>query len=190
MKQNDLCRLLEEVTGKPIRTPNDFEYLAACIRQRTKQPVSVSTLKRLFGYVPYTAAPRRSTLDILCQYVGYKDFASFEKSESGGGVIESNPLMAKCIRSAELKINQKITVLWNPDRKCTFQYLGNLQFKVTESINSKLCVGDTFACSLFVEGEPLYLENLSMKGLPGLTYVCGSQDGIRIMEEECPSRFP
>lgn len=183
MKQNDLCRLMENAAGRTMRTPQDFDYLAACIMQRTKQPVSISTLKRLYGYVQSSAEPRRSTLDILSQFVGYKDYASFEKSDAVSGIVESNPLMAKSIHASALAIGKEVTVAWDPDRQCTFLHLGNKQFQVKESRNSKLSVGDTFTCSLFVDGEPLYLENLCMNGSSGLTYVCGKQNGIRIIGE-------
>lgn len=39
--------------------------------------ISLSTLKRLWGYVPYTSRPRLTTLNILSRYVGYRDFSAF-----------------------------------------------------------------------------------------------------------------
>ena len=46
-------------------------------------------------------------------------------------------------------------------------------------MNSKLSVGDTFECVLFIEGEPLYLNNLVHEGNPPIAYQIGSKSGVR-----------
>ena len=42
---------MEPRMGQPIRTPKDFEYLAACIVDRLHQSLSPSTLKRVWNYI-------------------------------------------------------------------------------------------------------------------------------------------
>lgn len=180
MKTNNhienLHNLMEKVFGGVLLTPNDYETLSQSIMQKTGNRISVSTLKRCFGYVE-GGKTRKSTLDILCQYVGYKDWDSFVNTETIK-TIESNPLMAKSIRASDIKKDECITVMWEPNRKCVFRCLGNEHFVVEESLNSKLSVGDTFECGFFINEEPLYLENLTMNGKSGLTYVCGRINGI------------
>ena len=48
-----------------------------------------------------------------------------------------------------------------------------------EAENTKLSVGDTFMCDIFIDGEPLYLSNLVHEGRPPMVYVAGKKDGIR-----------
>ena len=71
------------------------------------------------------------------------------------------------------------TSTWAPDRQCHVRYLGNQQFRVEASQNTRLHAGDYFQCSLIVEGEPLYLSNLLQPGRLATNYVCGKQGGIR-----------
>ena len=52
-------------------------------------------------------------------------------------------------------------------------------FVVEEAQNSKLIAGDTFHCSCVIEGEPLYLTNLTHPGIEGCDYVCGKLGGVK-----------
>lgn len=69
-----------------------------------------------------------------------------------------------------------------PNRHCMFRYLGNRTFIVEESSNSKLKTGDTFACSLFVLGDPLYIDNLIQNGRPPIAFVVGNKSGLTLLE--------
>lgn len=55
----------------------------------------------------------------------------------------------------DLKVGQVVRVTYLPDRILTFAYLGNEQFEVSESVNSKLREGDVLTISSFVERYPL-----------------------------------
>jgi len=52
---------------------------------------------------------------------------------------------------------------------------------VMEAEKTKLSVGDTFKCDIFIEGEPLYLNNLVHEGRPPMVYVAGKKGGIRFL---------
>ncbi len=72
--------MVEKTVGLPLRTPGDFEMLIGDIHQRTGSLLSLSTVKRFWGYVDkgregYRA--RQTTLDILSQFVGFHDWAAF-----------------------------------------------------------------------------------------------------------------
>lgn len=180
-----LCQKIEGVAKREMKTPQDFGFLAERVFECTRQNVSVSTLKRLYGYVNTEGNLRRSTLDILSKYVGYRDWACFchrDKEEN----IESNPLVAENLSADELCEGDSLCVSWLPDRKCVFRCTDYGRFVVAESQNSKLSVGDTFSCHLFIKGEPLYLDNLTMQGSAPVQYVCGRENGIDFVfiEEE------
>jgi hypothetical protein len=57
--------------------------------------------------------------------------------------------------------------------------LGDGVFTIVEAANTKLSVGDTFRCDLFIEGEPLYMSQLVHEGRPPMVYVVGKVNGIR-----------
>ena len=47
-----------------------------------------------------------------------------------------------------------------------------------ESENSKLKPGDTFHCSCFIVGEPLYLDDFVRDGNPPTLFVVGNKGGL------------
>jgi hypothetical protein len=79
----------------------------------------------------------------------------------------------------ELHYGEHLRLTWQPDRECDVEYLGNLTFRVVASKNTRLREDDTFECSLIVEGEPLYIDNLKQGEMPAVAYVCGKKTGVR-----------
>ena len=65
-----------------MQTPKDFEFLSACIFQRLNETVSVSTLKRLWGYTAQYATTRTATLNLLAHFVGYDSYEAFVNTSS------------------------------------------------------------------------------------------------------------
>lgn len=170
---------MQQVCGRAVRTPQDFDFLAASIFRRIHESVSASTLKRIFGYVKTDGNPRRAVLDILSRYVGYSDWDAFCQRSDADALIESNPILGEAVSADALCKGDLIAVSWKPDRECTFRCTGHHRFVVERSRGSKLSVGDTFAAHQFISGEPLYLENLSLQGSIPVSYVCGRESGIR-----------
>lgn len=70
----ELKRLIQEKYGKKLNTTTDFEEFSFHLDNKESLSVSSSTLKRLFGYVADSHKPRTQTLDMLAQYLGYRDF--------------------------------------------------------------------------------------------------------------------
>ena len=94
-----LREAIETTVGKRIQTPKDFDFLSQLIEERCGEHMSVSTLKRVWGYVASNSMPRRSTLNILAQLIGKKDWDDFCASENNSG--------ADCTQKAKPKTNQK-----------------------------------------------------------------------------------
>ena len=79
-KEEAIGRLLgqvEEKVGRKMKTPRDFDFLAEQIFETMHKSISVSTLKRVWGYVPANGITRESTLDLLAQFAGYASFSQF-----------------------------------------------------------------------------------------------------------------
>ena len=90
-----LRRKVEETFGQEIKTPKDFENLSLAVSDSTKNYISATTLKRMWGYLTEPVTPRKTTLDVLAQYVGYKDWDSFTQEETDTPSYASAPPVRK-----------------------------------------------------------------------------------------------
>jgi hypothetical protein len=59
-------------------TSYDFEQLSEAILEATGVTLSVTTLKRIWGKLPYNNIPATTTLNTLAQFSGYKDWREFK----------------------------------------------------------------------------------------------------------------
>ena len=90
----------------------------------------------------------------------------------------SDFVVGQHVSSSNLRQFDVLRVSWAPDRCCHFRHLGSGRFVVERSVNSKLSVGDTFSCLIFVPGQPLYLDHVFHQGQGPMLYVAGKQGGI------------
>ena len=176
-----LKEYVENVAGFNMCTPKDFDNLAQSVFKETGSLLSSTTLKRLWGYIreKRQQTPRNTTLNILSKYIGYTDFATFGKFQLIDGECESDFLTNNCLHAKSLLKGENIRLMWHPDRVVTIRHDGYEVFSVVESVNSKLSAGDTFRCGLIVEGEPLYLSQLIHEAGEPMSYVCGSEGGVK-----------
>ena len=83
MEQNRYIEILKaEVLihfGRTLDAPTDYDLLSVAIEKSTGEVISVSTLKRLFGYKGQSTIPRPSTLSVLARYVGTTGWSDFCK---------------------------------------------------------------------------------------------------------------
>lgn len=177
-KLQQLREMLEQTCQRKMSTPRDFDFLEKKIFHLTHQMVNASTLKRLYGYIGNVHIPRTTTLDILCQAIGYNNWASFLEQDLLQGNIESNIVVSEHLHSRSLHKGQHIRILWNPDRVIVARYDGEEKFTVTETTNSKIKQGCTFQCSLFIQKEPLFLTNVIGLTSTPVDYICGKDNGI------------
>ena len=170
---------IETALKKKLQTPKDFEFLRERIYARLHILVSRTTLMRLWGYVDEDVKPRKATLDILSHFLGYEDWNAYCQNSRLPKEQQSSPVMSRKLSvSSDLSIGEKLRLTWQPGRVCDVEYLGNLSFRVIASENTRLREGNTFECSLIIEGEPLYLDNLKQGKLPAIAYVCGKKTGV------------
>jgi hypothetical protein len=176
----ELIDAVEQRAGMEMHKSQDFDWLAARIETQTHQVVSANTLKRLWGYFENVHVnTRTSVLDLLSQYLGYKSYTMFIQSRQAEKANKSSDsVKTRHLETKDLETGFKLLITWHPDRKMMAEHLGNGHFIIREIENSKLCVGDTFDCHLVIEGEPLFLGNLSHEGMPPLAYQAGKMGGI------------
>ena len=176
-----LCQAIDEMMGRKMQSPKDFDLLNEAIYSRLHEQISPSTQKRLWGYLDNSSEPRRATLDVLARFIGYNDYAAYvDAANSTGGEPASSPVVSRHLNVQKaLNENDVLRLTWAPGRICYLRYLGNLRFRVEQSVNTRLQPGDTFLCGIIVEGEPLYLSDLQQPGRVPTNYVCGKLGGIR-----------
>ncbi|MBQ8493028.1 MAG: hypothetical protein IJ464_01960 [Alistipes sp.] len=95
MEYNDINieQLKSEVLarfGRTLDSPTDYDALSLSITESAGEHISVSTLKRLYGYDKRTTTPRPSTLSALARYAGYAGWSDFVERKSETSIEECN----------------------------------------------------------------------------------------------------
>ena len=171
---------VEERMGRGMLSPKDFEFLHNVIDVDLNEHVSVSTLKRLWGYSKYLSSPSVSTLSTLSRLVGFRDWETYKaQREIDNKTPSAQVLSDKITVDTDLAVGDRIRLTWSPLRVCEVVYRGDNEFEVVASQNTGIKVGNWFSCSLIVSGEPLWLSNLRQYGKAPVAYVCGKQGGVR-----------
>lgn len=174
---NELKRDCERTLGRSAVSPADFNELSLKIERSTGRNLSVSSLKRLWGYVEYPHQPSNETLSILAAYAGYRDWFDFKNADPKAD--SSDFLSADIVKAADLTPGASLRLRWKPDRVCLVQYAGGGVFKVLESENSKLIPGDTFCCNVMAKGEPLICHDVTRQGERiAEVYIAGKTGGL------------
>ena len=182
MIQN-LCKDIETAVGRQLKSPKDFEMLKERIYARQRVLISRTTLMRIWGYIDEPVKPRANTLDILARFIGYHDWKQYQENAGLQKDQQSSPVMTRRLSvNSELRLGDRLRLSWQPGRVCDVEYLDNLSFRVIASKNTRLQAGNTFQCSLIIEGEPLFLDNLqqanSIPTAAPIAYVCGKKTGV------------
>lgn len=173
-----LCQDIERNVNRHIRTPYDFEFLAAEVQTRLHEHISPTTLKRLWGYISGADTTRHSTLCLLAQFLGYADWDAYLAALAARTDVESETFAGEGIRSSELQAGQLIEVTWLPNRRCIFRYEGDNAYTVIEAHNAKLHAGDRFEAAAFIIGKPMYLDRLIHDKESPTSYVAGTKNGL------------
>ena len=181
-----ICRSIELAIGQPVQTSKDFEKLSQQIFSRTGNLLSRNTLRRIWGIMNDGTNPRSSTVLILIHFLGYNSIENFLNATNNGenGPQSGYVMTRKLSVPVDLNIGDRIRLTWLPDRVCDIEYTGSLCFRVIASSQTRLQPGDTFQCSMIIDGEPLYLDQLQHhenggKSSHPMSYVCGLEQGIR-----------
>lgn len=116
-KQEDIKRLIsfvEKVAGKTMQAPRDFMFLYEQLKEFTGETISVSTLKRIWGYTHTNNNFSLHSLDLLSRMVGYNNWESFIKDKAD--IPTSQFFVNKKLRSYSLEEGEKILLTWQPNR--------------------------------------------------------------------------
>lgn len=175
-----LKQIIIQQLERTLESPTDFEYLSEQIQKKTGEYLSPTTLKRVFGYIPYTGQIRPTSLSILARYAGYSGWQDYLDKQH----VESGFIAAKRIVIKELNKGQKLCIAWNPNRECLIEHIGEGRFVVLYAQNSKLQIGDQFTAIQFILGQPLTATEVVSVREPRQqdTYIAGAKTGLTKIE--------
>lgn len=178
-----LRNLIEKTMSRKFETPNDFECLANMMNVRLNASLSISTLKRIWGYIDGYGTIREKTLNVLSRFVGYPDYQTFVDEYCGSQeAVSSKRLFTQSLNTDDLPLHSRVEIRWNPDRICHLRYMGSDKFQVILSKNSKLSEGDTFKCSAFYLNQPLILEEYVHENDAPCRFIVGNNGGLTLVK--------
>lgn len=174
-----LLQFIEIQFGRKPKTPNDFNELLLSIYSATGRSLSLSTMKRLWGYVEYHSLPSEATLTTLSRYLGFKDWESFCKTSHDE---DSDFLRRTSV--PDMLPGATVTLEWEPNKGCTLRHIGSNRFVVTEAHNIKLEPGDELTADIFSTGQPIYFKDIIRGDEIIPLYIGAKKQGLKAIRFE------
>lgn len=174
-----LKREVENKMGFSLKAPTNFDALIARVQNETNETLSMSTIKRLWGYVSQSSSPILSTLSILSRFLGYRDFDDFCAKERIYTCADSDFISQSGGQVKYLHIGDELVLKWKPGHFCEIRYEDTNKFRVINAISCKLQKNDTFSTSFIAVGHPLYATELMRGGECLNDYVAGKTFGLQ-----------
>lgn len=154
---------METQCGRKIRYSSDCEYLALDIESLTGEHIGVNTIKRLLGFIKDEHNPRTTTLDIIARYLGCETWEQLRQLDY---VFSSSSFTGKRkeVVVRQLEPGRRIRIMYFPKRIVDIEYLGDCNFIVLKSENSKLQQGDQLILTHIIEHYPLMVSDVIREG--------------------------
>ena len=159
MKLNSLqLQKLSEKIGEDVTTPAGASVLCLDIKSKMKEDLGLNTVKRLVGVLPSDSEPRKTTLNIIANYLGYPSWDLLQEDTA----IEGSDFGKKdiFIEMSGLDKGAEVEVCWKPDRRILIRHEGNGKYAVVTSENSKLRPGDLLFLSQLAMGFPFIADKV------------------------------
>ena len=177
----ELLLQVEKSYPKSLYTSTDFDEFSYHLKQVLGETVSTATLKRLWGYVNDSHAPRSQTLDVLSRYIGYADFKEFRTWLKTSVTYNSSFFSTKQILSEDFQPEAEVEIGWAPNRYLRLRHRGGGLFEVKEARQSKLLTGDCFEVVSFLMGQPLFLPYVERDGQRLSPFIAGRNGGLTLL---------
>ena len=160
-------------------TPSEFKRLCRMIEQKTGRSISLSSIKRIWGYVRYEGFPSVTTLNNLAQYNEFSDWGSFltnhsiKNSDENSGFIEGSLLTTDNLRPGD-----RLMLDWGYGKSCEIECIAHMRFRINASHNIKLEPGDTFTLHTLCVGHPIYISDIERGASRMSTYIGAKKGGL------------
>ena len=116
-KEKQLTALLiadvERHMGRELKSPNDFQRLIDLLPKDEK--LSISTLKRLWQYVPNEHKTREATLNILSKLLGYEDWLDYCMMHAN---LQESDFLTGINTQRDIASGTVLMLHWEPNREC------------------------------------------------------------------------
>lgn len=186
MKLNKLqLEKLSEKIGEDVTTPYGASLMAQYVKDTTGISLGVNTMKRLVGVIPSVSVPRKTTLNIIANSLGYPtwDLLEVDTNMEGSGFGRKDIF----VEMSELEEGTKVEICWNPKRRILIHHDGNGQYEVIKSEKSKLLPGDLLSLSQLAIGFPFIADKVFRNEKPLGCYRAADGVGITRLHfiDEC-----
>lgn len=144
-------RALSERINQNIHTPAGAEALAIDIESETGIHLGVNTIKRFLGIIESPWPPRKRTLDVIAQYLGYPDY----KTMNNGKVYFSSRYSPRgdiLIDMERFYLGMTIEINWTPNSRIVLFHISKGKFEVKQSKNCLLEKGDILHLTQLARG--------------------------------------
>ncbi len=180
-----IIRITNENLGYTPSTPTGFNDLSRQIQQITGDRLSQSSIKRIWGYIPYKGDFSKTTLDILARFNGMKDWESFKKSLSENIPTddESGFHDNSITDTSKYRQGDRIELSWNDGKECELECVGHMRFRVLRSENIKLRSSDIVTLHTLCIGQPVYISNIIRGDIHFTAYVGAKKGGLLSIRE-------
>ena len=172
--------MLAQKAGYDVSTPHGAERLQKDIETATGERLSVNTVKRLAGVIPYAHEPRLSTLEIIVRYLGYPSLRALKEAAEGNTSGFSLP--GNFIDAAALPLHARLKLAWAPGRQLTLRHCGEGQYEVEEARKSKIQTSDHLRLGYIAEGYPLIVKAVERGGENLGEYTAAPEGGLSKVE--------
>ena len=176
----EIIHKIEHYLGRDLGNPSDKDIvcLSDHIFEITHERLGFNTLKRLLGTIKDAEGShsRNSTLNIIARYLGSANW-NVLLSQADQGTSSFTTLEGE-LSLSDLKKEDMIEVTYQPNRKIVFSYLGDGQFEVKESLNSKLKGLDVCTINSLIINYPLIAEKVVREGVCLGRYIAAKEEGL------------
>lgn len=180
--ENEILKRIRDKVGLGMTRSADFDVLSQAIRDCTSENLGVNTLKRLFGFKTDKVVPRLSTMDIIAQYLGSKDYEALIK-ELGEDADISLFTPVDCLEVQDLAKGSQIQVSYDPNRAFFLTYIGDFQFIVNEVEGSRnILKGDLLTITQLAVGHRFIVSHVVRDGIDLGAYESAKFKGLRSVE--------
>ena len=182
MEKNLALEALVDITNSNLgyipSTPTEFNELSRMIKQKTGRSISLSSIKRIWGYVKYEGFPSVTTLNILAKYNEFQDWETFLIGNSSTGGEDSGFLSESVINANDLKPGEKLLLTWGDEKSCEIECIEALRFRVNAANNIKLKPKDTFSLHTLCIGHPIYISDIQRGNVYIPAYIGARKGGL------------
>ena len=155
-------------------------YSADCAPLADEIGISETTVKRMFGLVGKDSpernrTPHNSTMDIVAKWLRYNSYKDLLQ-EIGEGDFSSEFTSLQKIEIKDLTVGTQIQIRYEPARVLVMTYVGDGDFLVNESKNSKLLKGDRISLTTLILRHEMIVSEVVRDGR-SLGGYRGAKDG-------------